>query len=54
MPTVARVPSTPLLVAAGIALVVALAVLVSSDLTDAFDRSIIEAVRSDLDRKSVV
>jgi membrane-associated phospholipid phosphatase len=50
MPTAARAPSTPLLVAAGFALVVALAVLVSSDLTDAFDRSIIEAVRSDLVR----
>lgn len=50
MPTAARVPSTPLLVAGGIAFVIALAVLVSSDLTDAFDRSIIEAVRSELVR----
>jgi undecaprenyl-diphosphatase len=50
MPTAARVPSTPLLVAGGIAAVVALAVLVSTDLTDAFDRSIIEAVRSELAR----
>ena len=43
-------PSTPLLVAVGIAVVVALAVLVSTDLTDAFDRSIISAVRSELAR----
>ena len=43
-------PSTPLLVAVGIAAVVALAVLVSTDLTDAFDRSIITAVRSELVR----
>ena len=50
MSTAARVPSTPLLVAAGIAFVLVLAVLVSSDLTDAFDRSIIDAVRSDLAR----
>lgn len=48
MPTAARVPTTPLLVAGGIALVVGLAVLVSSDMTDAFDGSIIDAVRSDL------
>jgi undecaprenyl-diphosphatase len=39
-----------LLVAVGIAVVVALAVLVSTDLTDAFDRSIISAVRSELAR----
>ena len=50
MPTAARVPWTPLLVIGGIALVVGLAVLVSSHVTDAFDRSIIEAVRSDLVR----
>jgi undecaprenyl-diphosphatase len=50
MPTAPRVPSTPLLVAVGIAVVVALAVLVSTDLTDAFDRSIISAVRSELAR----
>src|SRR5688500_14229651 len=50
MPMASRAPSTPLLVAAGIAVVIALAVFVSIDLTDAFDRSIIEAVRSDLAR----
>jgi membrane-associated phospholipid phosphatase len=47
MPTAVRVPSTPVLVSGGIAFVLVLAVLVSSDLTDAFDRSIIEAVRSE-------
>jgi membrane-associated phospholipid phosphatase len=50
MPTASRAPSTPVLVAAGVAVVLALAVFVSIDLTDAFDRSIIEAVRSDLVR----
>jgi membrane-associated phospholipid phosphatase len=50
MPTAARVPSTLLLVAGGIAFVIALAVLVSNDLTDAFDGSVIEAVRSELVR----
>lgn len=50
MPTASRAPSTLLLVAGGIAVVVALAVFVSIDVTDAFDRSIIEAVRSDLAR----
>jgi undecaprenyl-diphosphatase len=47
MPTASHTPSTPLLAAAGVAIVLALAVFVSMDLTDAFDRSIIEAVRSD-------
>ena len=46
----ARVPSTPLLAASGIVFVIGLAVLVSNDLTDAFDRSIIEALRADLVR----
>ena len=48
MPMAARVPSTPLLVAGGVALVAGLAILVGSDLADGFDRSIIDAMRSDL------
>ncbi|MCA1587642.1 MAG: phosphatase PAP2 family protein [Chloroflexi bacterium] len=51
MPTASRTPSTPLLAAAGVAAVLVLAVLVSIDLTDAFDRSIIEALRSDVLRE---
>ena len=50
MPTAARAPSTPLLVVGGIALVIGLAVLVSSDLTDGFDGFVIEAVRAELVR----
>jgi undecaprenyl-diphosphatase len=45
-PVVVRPPATPVLIAAGIAIVVGLAVLISADLTDAFDRAIIDALRS--------
>jgi undecaprenyl-diphosphatase len=43
---VVRPPATPLLIAAGIAIVVGLAVLISGDLTTAFDQAIIDAIRS--------
>jgi membrane-associated phospholipid phosphatase len=50
MPSTPAAPSSPLvplgLIVAGIALVVGLAVLISANLTDGFDRAIIEAVRA--------
>jgi membrane-associated phospholipid phosphatase len=41
-----RAPATPLLMAAGIAVVVGLAVLISADLAGGFDQAIIDAVRA--------
>ena len=43
---VANAPAIPLLIVAGIAVVVGLAALVSADLTTAFDRALIDALRS--------
>jgi membrane-associated phospholipid phosphatase len=45
---VAGVPATSLLIAAGIAVVIGLAVLISADLTTGFDQAIIGALRSPL------
>ena len=45
---VVRGPATPLFIAAGIAVVIGLAVLISADLTSGFDRAIIDALRSPL------
>ena len=50
MPSTRTTPSSPLpalvLMIAGIVVVVGLAVLISADLTDGFDRAIIDAVRA--------
>ena len=41
-----RLPSTTVLMVAGVLLVVGLAVLISVDLTDSFDQAVIDAIRS--------